>query len=97
MTQTIAAMYTATEMSSRLRSDRSGGNPELISLADAARRCGHSAVALRQAAQRGTLKAHRVGEGNRATWFTAERDLLAYLAARRSWKTYRTQLNRGGQ
>jgi helix-turn-helix protein len=69
---------------------------EHISLAEAARRCGHSAVTLRQAAQRGRLQAHRVGEGNRATWFTTERDLAAYLAGRRSWKTYRAELIRQG-
>jgi hypothetical protein len=69
---------------------------ERMSLAEAARRCGHSAVSLRQAARRGTLKAHRVGAGNRATWFTTERDLAEYLAARRSWKAYRVELIREG-
>ena len=60
-----------------------------MTLAEAARRSGHSPVALRQAAQRGTLKAERVGDGNRATWYTSEAALAEYLAQRRSWKTYR--------
>jgi hypothetical protein len=61
---------------------------ERLSLADAARHTGHSAVSLRQAAQRGTLRAERIGEGNRATWYTTTEALAAYLAARRSWKAY---------
>ena len=60
-----------------------------MTLAEAARRSGHSPVALRQAAQRGTLHAERVGDGNRATWYTSEAALAEYLAQRRSWKTYR--------
>lgn len=63
-------------------------HPERLTIAEAARRSNHAPVSLRQAAQRGTLKAERVGEGNRATWYTTADDLAAYLAARRSWKTH---------
>lgn len=62
--------------------------PQRITLAEAARRSGHSPVSLRQAAQRGTLKAEKVGEGNRATWYTTEAALSAYLKQRYSWKTH---------
>lgn len=59
---------------------------ERITLAEAARSSTHHPVSLRQAAQRGTLRATRVGEGNRATWYTTRDDLAAYLQNRRSWK-----------
>lgn len=61
---------------------------ERITLTEAARRSGHSGVALRQAACRGSLKAERVGEGNRATWFTTAAALADYLASRKTWRTY---------
>ncbi len=63
-------------------------HPERLTIAEAARRSNHAPVSLRQAAQRGALNAERVGEGNRATWYTTTDDLAAYLAQRRSWKTY---------
>ncbi len=62
----------------------------LMTLAEAARVSGHSAVTLRQAAQRGRLRVERVGEGNRATLYVTADDLEAYLAGRRTWRDYRT-------
>jgi hypothetical protein len=61
---------------------------DLITLAEAARRSGHSPVTLRQAAQRRTLKVQRVGEGNRATLYTTMQDVTAYLDHRRTWRSY---------
>ena len=61
---------------------------ERITLAEAARRSRHTPVALRQAAQRGVLRAEKVGEGNRATWYTTPADLDAYLAQRHTWRGY---------
>jgi hypothetical protein len=60
---------------------------EAISLAEAARRTGHAAVSLRQAAHRGRLAAWQMGEGNRATWYTTPAALAAYLHSRRTWRT----------
>jgi hypothetical protein len=59
-----------------------------ITLAEAARRCGHSPVTLRQAVQRGRLKAKREGDGNRATLHTTQADLEMYLTRRRTWRGY---------
>lgn len=67
---------------------------ERISMADAARRSGHSAVALRKAAQRGALRAERIGDGVRATYYTTARDLDAYLDGRRTWRAYDPRANR---
>ena len=66
-----------------------GDETRRLTLTEAAQRSGHSPVTLRQAAQRGTLQAERVGEGNRATWYITEAALTEYLARRRTWKGYR--------
>ena len=63
---------------------------EWMTLAEAARLCGHSPVTLRQAAQRGALHTRRVGEGRRATLYTTRDALHAYLANRRTWRAYGT-------
>ena len=65
------------------------GSRERMTLAEAAHRCGHSPVTLRQAAQRGSLSVERVGEGRRSTLYVTVADLTEYLAKRRSWKAYR--------
>jgi len=59
-----------------------------LTLAEAARRSGHSPVTLRQAVQRGALRAERVGEGNRSTLYVTLDDLRAYLERRRAWRGY---------
>jgi hypothetical protein len=59
-----------------------------LTLAEAARLTGHSAVSLRQAVRLGRLKAKRVGEANRSTLYVTRADLDAYLHARRTWRTY---------
>jgi hypothetical protein len=59
-----------------------------LTLAEAARRSGHSPVTLRQAVQRGALRAARVGEGNRSTLYVTLADLRAYLERRRAWRGY---------
>jgi hypothetical protein len=62
--------------------------PALLTLAEAGRRCGHAAVTLKQAIWRNSLRATKVGTGNRATYFVTPAAVDAYLAQRRSWRTY---------
>jgi excisionase family DNA binding protein len=59
-----------------------------LTLVEAARLSGHAAVSLRQAIHRGSLRATKVGSGNRATYLVARADLDAYLAQRHSWRGY---------
>ncbi len=53
-----------------------------ITLAEAARRSGLTHIALRQAAQRGSLTATKIGRD----WITTPEDVDEYLRNRVSWK-----------
>ncbi len=61
---------------------------ELISLPEAARRYGLSPKTLRLLAQKGRLKAKKMGRD----WFTTPEDVQAYLSSRMKTGRFRTDI-----